>query len=73
MPKLTLDVEVLNVESFEIAGADAGRGTVRAHDATRLADSCGCPIHTDGCSLYCGGLTVGCPEWSNNCWTTIEN
>ena len=90
MPKLTLNLEALDVESFETARAnDAGRGTVRAHDASRRADSCGCPIYTDGCSFVgclqtttettgTTGTTVDTgdttsPPVSNNCWTIIEN
>ncbi|HEX6039479.1 hypothetical protein [Longimicrobium sp.] len=81
MKKLALDLDSLAVESFQTDAATDGRGTVQGHDATRLADTCGCsPRPTDGC-------TIGCPytsdadgdtlpdqtqPYSNNCWTVIE-
>lgn len=42
MSKLKLNVEELAVESFEMAAAEEGRGTVRGNEAT------------DNCSQYCG-------------------
>jgi hypothetical protein len=48
MKKLTLNVEELTVDSFDLAPAGEGKGTVRAHDDT-YAWSCGsiCPTVTD--------------------------
>jgi len=82
MSKLKLDLDALDVNSFETVSSIGERGTVWAHDATRLADSCGCPALTDGCSLYCGGTnttptgqdtnTDTIPDgYSNNCYTLI--
>ena len=43
MKKLRLELDALRVESFEAeARAAAARGTVAAHEATLLADTCGC-------------------------------
>ena len=72
MAKLKLNLENLRVDSFETASVRDGRtGTVRAHEATALRDSCGCAPPTDGCSIGCP-VTESCPAWSNNCWTVIE-
>lgn len=59
MRKLSLDLDVLVVESFAIDAPEDARGTVRAHDA--LIDtgvysclaSCRCPSHhnTECCGL----------------------
>jgi hypothetical protein len=48
MKKMTLDVDALRVESFEMVAARGGRGTVRAHDS-------GCTAPPDGtCVDTCG-------------------
>jgi hypothetical protein len=78
--KLKLNLDLLRVDSFETAAPTRPHGTVQGY-ATRRADSCGCAIYTDGCSIGCPVTSPGCdtdgdtqPDpWSNNCWTTIEN
>jgi len=78
MKKLRLNLDSLRVDSFQTAATTGARGTVEGF-ATALRDSCGCPnpsagcpIPSDGCSIGCP-VTFGCPDWSNNCWTVIEN
>ncbi|HVH12310.1 MAG TPA: hypothetical protein VM759_04620 [Longimicrobium sp.] len=73
MRKLKLDLNGLRVDSFQTAKTSAEHGTVRGHDATRLQDSCGCPIPSDGCSIGCPVTGAECGPNSNNCWTVIEN
>jgi hypothetical protein len=77
MQKLKLNLESLHVDSFETASAEPARGTVQGHDATQLADSCGCPPQSNGCTVYCGDRNTNTiPDenepWSNNCGTLIE-
>lgn len=81
MPKLTLQVEQLEVESFETAHEIPGRGTVRAHatdaDATcaghytcddTCAQTCGIPASCQLVNSYCGTYAeVGCPASYYNC------
>ena len=43
MRKLRLELDALRVESFDAERRDpAGQGTVRAHEVSQLADTCGC-------------------------------
>lgn len=73
MRKLKMQLDTLKVDSFTTVGETRGlTGSVRAHEATRLDDSCGCAPPSDGCSIGCP-MTVGCGPVSNNCWTVIEN
>jgi hypothetical protein len=77
MKKLKLDLNSLQVASFETASAEPARGTVQGHDFTQLADTCDCPPASGGCTYYCGDRNTNTipdkdERWSNNCDTTIE-
>lgn len=68
MNKLTLELDALRVESFEIASSANPRGTVQGHDATQQVDSCGCVLpgveQSDACSgahTCFGTAGPGCP------------
>lgn len=75
MKKLMLDVDALTVESFETAGPDTLRGTVRAH-----GDSANCSYYSPhytfcdlSCEFACGQsdeCTPVCPGGSGGCTTT---
>jgi hypothetical protein len=76
MPKLKLNVEALQVDSFEPGEAGAPRaGTVRAHvitdPGTTCAQSCGCPVtdlaHTCGCPDTSMANPCFCTEYQT-CW-----
>ncbi|HEX6751690.1 MAG TPA: hypothetical protein VF092_30635 [Longimicrobium sp.] len=60
MRKITLDVEALEVTSFEVAVAEAQAGTVEAHLATRIQQyTCDPAVGT--CFGYtCLGAGPGC-------------
>ncbi len=61
MPKLSLEIEALRVESFETDAPPAERGTVLAHAKTNnytCAATCFCPPSAEE---TCGCYTVGCP------------
>ncbi len=62
MRKLTLDLERLDVQSFETVGeARAARGTVRGHDQqTAHGPRCGDTSIADACVT--GLCTFDCPE-----------
>jgi len=66
MRKLKLDVEVLRVESFDTAGTEDSRGTVRAAEDTFNAD---CDTNNAWCTYQtyelpsCGG-SCGCTSGS---------
>jgi hypothetical protein len=51
MKKITLDLNTLLVDSFEVATPEAARGTVQGHAlATGTKPTCiSCPVATDPC------------------------
>ena len=53
MKKLRLELDALEVESFEAAAADAEPGTVQAHEVTLRADTCGCPDTSIKIPCFC--------------------
>lgn len=57
MKKLTLDIEALNVSSFE-TGAESGRGTVQGHSYTVLY-GCAAQSVVTLCGTCAGN--IGCP------------
>jgi hypothetical protein len=54
MRKIKLAIETLEVQSFAIQAASAGRGTVAAHAATQAGPNCGSAF--DACQT---GLCTG--------------
>ena len=50
MPKLKLDVEALEVETFATTPAGGRRGTVQAHDGS---DEVATPVGDTGCTEPC--------------------
>lgn len=75
MRKLSLKVEELTVESFEISAAEGRSGTVRAHYNT---DDCNTPQYmcvSDGntCDATCGGTCdATCDTCEDSCDGTCE-
>lgn len=73
MKRLTLDMEALEVESFDTAdGGDARRGTVRAHGLTEPDwETCGT---CDPRLTVCGGVSycVSCAPETSTCPYTEE-
>lgn len=60
--KLSLDVDRLRVTSFETGDAAAGRGTVRAEEATAACGTGGACISNTNCfTTPCCPVTVTCP------------
>jgi hypothetical protein len=80
MEKMRLNFDELQVQSFATSGADARRGTVRAHDAP--TDQVECPTVDpvwDSCWASCGGScdcggSGDCSNYcgSNDCSGTCE-
>ncbi len=78
MKKLRVDIEQLQVESFETAGAPQKRGTVQAHGPD--TDTGTCPPTGDAYCSYghactypqytCGGWE--CQTWGEFCWRPSE-
>lgn len=68
MPKLRLDLDALDVDSFDLAGEAAARGTAHAHRAAFFAEGATrdtncivtCDPGYDTCGDTCVGLGV-CP------------
>jgi len=62
MRKLTLEIDRLEVESFDTAGENAERGTVRGNDT----------IETEWCTGYpdCGVSKPRCQTPYNTCYGT---
>ncbi len=50
MKKLTLDVESLEVQSFDVAGADPARGTVMAHSGFTRCGNLTCLLSLCDCA-----------------------
>jgi len=53
MKKMTLDVDALRVESFEMVAARGGRGTVRAHGSVCTVAPYGTCVYTCGNQPQC--------------------
>jgi len=72
MRKLTLELDNLQVDTFETGGKNGRLGTVRGND-TIVTEWCtgypdciskpGCQTPNDTCYGSCG-CTNGCPQWS---------
>jgi hypothetical protein len=58
MRKLTLEIDNLDVQSFD-TGADGDRGTVRGHDTGEL--------ETEWCTGYPDCLSEHCPTPADTC------
>ncbi|HEX8242829.1 MAG TPA: hypothetical protein VF541_05025 [Longimicrobium sp.] len=75
MNKLKLDLDALQVDSFEAEAGDAERpGTVHGRQVTRwntCNQSCGCPVtdlaHTCTCPDSSVQNACFCTEWQS-CW-----
>jgi hypothetical protein len=81
MAKLTLQIEHLEVETFEIAPETPSRGTVHGHGTDAYAtcaghytcddtcdQTCGIPASCQLVNSYCGTYDeVGCPASYYNC------
>lgn len=65
MKKLSLDIDQLDVESFESGDAPMDKGTVFAH----ITDRCTGPNCDtgDNCSLGCGTLIQACQTQWGTC------
>jgi hypothetical protein len=61
MKKLRLEIEEIQVETFEVAEDTHGRGTVQGHQPT-VGDTCSCDCSADDvCSLdVCTGYAHSC-------------
>jgi hypothetical protein len=71
MAKLTLQVDQLEVESFETAHEIRGRGTIHAH-ATDAAETCAGHYTCDGtCDQTCG-VPASCELVYGYCGTYAE-
>ncbi|HEX6750177.1 MAG TPA: hypothetical protein VF092_22985 [Longimicrobium sp.] len=79
MRKLTLNAEELEVQSFETADAEEGRGTVRANQETyrqwtcdgTCGGSCGAPDSCEPLYGWCGTYPEhGCP---NSLWYCTDD
>ncbi|HEU0016399.1 MAG TPA: pinensin family lanthipeptide [Longimicrobium sp.] len=66
MKKLTLNLDDLQVESFETASAEAERGTVRAHD------HCSCECQTLPGETCPGRETCVYSCYGSRCWDTCH-
>jgi hypothetical protein len=65
MPKLTLDLDTLRVESYATGDAAENRGTVRAHDDTLETEFC---TQERGCTRFCTNAhTCGISCEQNTC------
>jgi hypothetical protein len=78
MHKLRMHVEDLRVDSFPTAGADARRGTVRAHGDCTGVDSCFCHTAYAVCgtgpqTIYSCDYTVdeACELTADGCERTV--
>jgi hypothetical protein len=66
MRKLSLNVDMLDVQSFETARPEAARGTVLGNDATNNPRNCGDTSIADNCETgLCTPVT--CPDTYNEC------
>jgi len=74
MKKLKLEIEALQVDTFEPAAAEADAGTVQGQEVTQwqtCPQSCGCPVtdlaHTCTCPDTSAYNPCFCTEWQT-CW-----
>lgn len=71
MNKLKLDLDTVEVESFETSlPAQFARGTIRANDNSSV-----CPVDgTDACTIFCNGNSIGCAmSWATACTCDPES
>jgi hypothetical protein len=65
MKKLRLEMEEIQVETFEVADETPGRGTVQGQQPT-VGDTCSCDCSADVCSLE--EICTGYPHSCNFTW-----
>ena len=68
MRKVRLDLDAIQVDTFEVTEAPAGRGTVRAHVACCV---CGCdPCCCTCCATCANTCPASCQTCPDSCWGT---